>query len=150
LEEYLRNKLKYEQKNITLAQQKNPKMKTMALNPTEFPTQHLGTEIVDEILENLPERRIPAKRKSQWKTNVGSDDARNGLADTSGAIWETENEEYPLTEHNRKMLQKMKEQKIPWAESYPEELYPTGEKLNKLNKNNEELNFLFQNTKVRN
>ena len=48
----------------------------------------------------------------------------------SGAIWETENGEDTLTEHNRKILQKMKEQRISWAESYPEEMNPISQEKN--------------------
>jgi hypothetical protein len=121
LEEYLRNKLKYEQKNITLAQQKNPKMKTMALNPTEFPTLSTEPKLLDEILENLPERRIPAKRKSQWKTKCGERRCWKWTCrHRAGSNLGNGKRGDPLTEHNRKMLQKMKEQNIPWAESYPE------------------------------
>jgi methionyl-tRNA formyltransferase len=99
-------------------------MKTMALNPTEFPT--LSTwepKLLDEILENLSRTANPSKTEITPEDKMwGATMLEMDLQAQSGAIWETENEEYPLTEHNRKMLQKMKEQKIPWAESYPEEL----------------------------
>lgn len=62
-----------------------------------------------------------------------------------GAIWETQQEKDPLLEHNRKMMKKMKEENIPWAESYPGELYPTEQdrELNTSHKNNEDVAILI-------
>jgi hypothetical protein len=71
LEEYLKNKLQVQDKNTTLVEQKT-KMKTMELNPKEFPT--LSTwdpNFLNEILENLSKKPIRAKRKSLWRTSCG-------------------------------------------------------------------------------
>ena len=39
----------------------------------------------------------------------------------SGAIFEEQEKwEHPHLEHNQKMLKKMREQKIPWSDGYPE------------------------------
>ncbi|MCB4235783.1 hypothetical protein LDL59_13710 [Kaistella anthropi] len=101
-------------------------MKTMELNPKEFPT--LSTwepNFLNEILENLNKQANPSKTEitledKLWTATMLEMD----LKTQSGSIWSENQSEHPLTEHNRKMLQKMREQNIPWAESYPGEMYP--------------------------
>jgi DNA primase len=127
LSEYLENKLSLQNKNTILVEQKNQKMETLILNQTEFPT--LSTwepNLLNEVLENLSQTANPSKTEitredKLWAATMLEMD----LKAQSGAIWETEQEKDPLLEHNRKMMKKMKEENIPWAESYPGELYPT-------------------------
>ena len=106
--------------------QKNLKMEPLHLNPKEFPKlSQWGTQYLNESLEQL------VKTANQGKTEITREDKlwaatmlEMDLQAQSGAIMEIE-EEDPITEHNRKMMKKMKEENIPWAESYPGELYPT-------------------------
>ena len=98
----------------------------MELNPKEFPT--LSTwdpKFLNEILENLSKEANPSKTEitledKMWTATMLEMD----LKTQSGSIWTENQSEDSLTEHNRKTLQKMREQNIPWAESYPGELYP--------------------------
>nr|WP_238555490.1 hypothetical protein [Chryseobacterium sp. P1-3] len=101
-------------------------MQTLIINETEFPT--LSTwdpNFLNEILENLSKEANPSKTEitredKLWAATMLEMD----LQAQGGAIWEAEEKEDPLTEHNRKMMKKMQEENIPWAESYPGELYP--------------------------
>jgi hypothetical protein len=132
LEEYLRNKLKYEQKNITLVEQKNPKMKTMALNPTEFPTQHLGTEITGR---NIGE---PSKTANPSKTEItrdkcGQQRCWKWTCRHNRSIWKRKTRR-SIDGTQPQNDEKNEGAKIPWAESYPERTVSNREKLNKFNK----------------
>lgn len=102
-------------------------MQTLIINETEFPT--LSTwdpNFLNEILESLSKAANPSKTEitredKLWAATMLEMD----LKAQSGAILETEEQEKdPMTEHNRRMMKKMKEENIPWAESYPGELYP--------------------------
>lgn len=127
LSEYLENKLSLQNKNTILVEPKNRKMEALLLNQTEFPT--LSTwepNLLNEVLENLSQTANPSKTEitredKLWAATMLEMD----LQAQGGAIWETQQEKDPLLEHNRNMMKKMKEENIPWAESYPGELYPT-------------------------
>ena len=107
-------------------------MKKTELNPKEFPT--LSTwdpNLLEEILENLAKTANPSKTEiTQADKNWAATMLEMDLQTQSGSIWsETENEkEDSMTIHNRMMMKKMREQNIPWAESYPGELYPIEQK----------------------
>ncbi|WP_228378428.1 hypothetical protein [Chryseobacterium sp. CCH4-E10] len=105
-------------------------MKAMQLNPEEHPIlSKWETEHLNNTLENLAQKTNPSKSEvteadNHWAATMLEMD----LQAQSGAIWETETEkEDPMVEHNRKMLKKMREENIPWAESYPGDLYPIDE-----------------------
>ena len=104
----------------------------MELNPKEFPT--LSTwepNFLNEILENLSKEANPSKTEitledKLWTATMLEMD----LKTQSGSIWSENQSEDPLTEHNRKMLQKMRRKNISWAESYPGEMYQMEETQN--------------------
>ena len=86
LEEYLRNKLKYEQKNITLAQQKKSEDENHGIKSNGISNaQHVGTEIVGRnIRKPFQNGESQQNGNHTGRQNVGSDDARNGLAGKIG------------------------------------------------------------------
>lgn len=107
--------------------QKMKPMKKTELDPKEFPT--LSTwdpNLLEEVLESLAKTANPKKTEiiqadKVWAATMLEMD----LQTQSGGIWsETETEDDPMTEHNREMMNKMKQGNIPWAQSYPGELYP--------------------------
>ena len=105
-------------------------MKKTELNPKKFPT--LSTwdpNLLEEILENLAKTANPSKTEiTQADKDWAATMLEMDLQTQSGSIWsETENED-SMTIHNRMMMKKMREQNIPWAESYPGELYPIEKK----------------------
>ena len=112
--------------------QKKHRMKKTELNPKKFPT--LSTwdpNLLEEILENLAKTANPSKTEiTQADKDWAATMLEMDLQTQSGSIWsETENEkEDSMTIHNRMMMKKMREQNIPWAESYPGELYPMEQK----------------------
>ena len=103
-------------------------MKKTELNPKEFPT--LSTwdpNLLEEILENLAKTANPNKSKiTQSDKDWAATMLEMDLQTQSGSIWsETESEkekEDTMVVHNKMMMKKMKEEKIPWEESYPGEL----------------------------
>ncbi len=105
--------------------QKIQKMQKLSLNQKEFPTLSTwDSNFLDEILESLSKEANPNKMEitqedKLWAATMLEMD----LKSQNGAILETE-EANPLTEHNLKMLGKMKTENIHWTESYPGELYP--------------------------
>jgi Arc/MetJ family transcription regulator len=100
-------------------------MKTMELNPKEFPT--LSTwdpNFLNEILENLSKEANPSKTEitledKLWAATMLEMD----LKTQSGSIW-SENRARTVDGTQPKNAEKMRRQNIPWAESYPGELYP--------------------------
>ena len=93
-------------------------MKTMALNPTEFPT--LSTwepKLLDEILENLSRTANPSKTEITPEDKMwGATMLEMDLQAQSGAIWEENKQEDPQLAHNKMMFEKMKKENTPWAE----------------------------------
>ncbi|MCG2781326.1 MAG: hypothetical protein L6264_10270 [Weeksellaceae bacterium] len=93
-------------------------MKTILLNQTKFPI--LSTwdpDFLDEILENLAKTANPSKTEIQeadklWAATMLEMD----LQSQSGTIWEENMQEDSQVTHNKMMFEKMKKEKIPWAE----------------------------------
>lgn len=125
--DYLQNKSEIQDKNSTLVEPKITKDENVDIRSERISdTQHVGTESSErnfgEPLQNSQPEQNGNHRVGQ---NVGSHDAGNGFAGTersgNGA---GESGGDLLTEHNRKMLKRMKDEDIFWAESYPGERYP--------------------------
>src|SRR5690554_55476 len=104
-------------------------MKSILLDPKDFPKLSTwNEEHLNKTLEHLAKTANPGKAEitqedKKWAATMLEMD----LQAQSGAIWETENEEDLQKERTREMLKKMKEENIPWAESYPGERYPIEE-----------------------
>lgn len=84
LEQYLRNKLNFENKNITLAEQKNSEDENHGIQSNGISNaQHLGSGTAGRNI-GKPFQNGESKQNGNknGRQNVGSDDARNGLADT--------------------------------------------------------------------
>ena len=147
LEEYLRNKLKYEQKNITLAQQKKSEDENHGIKSNGISNaQHVGTEIVGRnIRKPFQNGESQQNGNHTGRQNVGSDDARNGLAGTersnlgNGKRGVSTNGTQPQNAPKNEGAKNT----VGGIVSGGTSVNPTGEKLNKLNKNNEELNSLI-------
>ena len=86
----------------------------------------MGTESSERSSgKPIPNSQSEQNGNNQGGQTMGSNHVEMDLQAQGGAIWETPQEKDPLLEHNRNMMKKMKEENIPWAESYPGELYPT-------------------------
>ena len=102
-------------------------MNTLQLDQEKFPTLSTWeTKLLGEILEDSARKANPSKTEITQKDLLwAATMLEMDLQAQSGAIPQyPEDEENLRLEHNKKMLQKMKQQNIPWAESYPGELYP--------------------------
>jgi hypothetical protein len=128
LNEYLQNKLDLQNKNITLVESKkaqNERENTRSKGISN--TKYLGSESTGRNIGEFGENSQSEQNENHTSgQRLGSNDVGNGLADT---IWkhlvgDREKPRRTLMEHNRMMMKKMKEENIPWAESYPGELYP--------------------------
>nr|WP_317039957.1 hypothetical protein [Chryseobacterium sp. CBo1] len=106
-------------------------MQTLMLDQKEYPTLITwDPKFLDEILVELCKTANPSKTEITLEEKLSAAQMLEmDLQAQSGAIQETEQEDL-LTEHNRKMLKKMKTSKNVWAESYPGELYPSETKEN--------------------
>jgi hypothetical protein len=147
LEEYLRNKLNFENKNITLAEQKNSEDESHGIKSNGISnTQHVGSETVGRNI-GKPFQNGESKQNGNHagRQNVGSDDARNGLAGTersnlgNGKRGVSTNGTQPQNAPKNEGAKNT----VGGIVSGGTSVNPTGEKLNKLNKNNEELNSLI-------
>lgn len=127
LSEYLENKLSLQNKNTILVEPKKSENGSTTIKSNGISdTQHLGTESSERssgkpIPNSQSEQNGNNQEDKLWAATMLEMD----LQAQGGAIWETQQEKDPLLEHNRNMMKKMKEENIPWAESYPGELYPT-------------------------
>lgn len=147
LEEYLRNKLNFENKNITLAEQKNSEDENLVIKSNGFSNcQHLGTQSPGRnIRKPFQNGESQQNGNHTGRQNVGSDDARNGFAGTErsdlgngkqgGYVNGTQPQNAPKNERARNF--------VDGIVSAGTSENPTGEKLNESNKNNEELNSLI-------
>nr|WP_242589790.1 N-6 DNA methylase [Kaistella haifensis] len=147
LEEYLRNKLNFENKNITLAEQKNSEDENLVIKSNGFSnSQHLGTQSPGRnIRKPFQNGESQQNGNHTGRQNVGSDDARNGFAGTErsdlgngkqgGYVNGTQPQNAPKNERARNF--------VDGIVSAGTSENPTGEKLNESNKNNEELNSLI-------
>ena len=102
-------------------------MKEIELNPIDFPKLSKWNEdYLNQILENLSKKANPNKLEitledKKWAATMLEMDLQ---AQSGQILDQNQEEEDQVTNHNKKMLKKMQEEKIPWAESYPGELYP--------------------------
>lgn len=86
----------------------------------------MGTEASERSSgKPIPNSQSEQNGNNQGGQTMGSNHVGNGLAGTGWSNLGNAARERSLLEHNRKMMKKMKEENIPWAESYPGELYPT-------------------------
>lgn len=101
-------------------------MQTITLDKAEFPTLSTwNPELLDEILENLSKTANPSKPEITIKDKLwAAQMLEMDLQSQGSTIPETEPQEDSLTEHNRAMLQRIRETKTEWAESYPGEHHP--------------------------
>ncbi|QNS42668.1 DEAD/DEAH box helicase family protein [Chryseobacterium manosquense] len=147
LEEYLRNKLNFENKNITLAEQKNSEDESHGIKSNGISNaQHVGTETVGRNI-GKPFQNGESKQNGNHagRQNVGSDDARNGFTGTErsdlgngkqgGSINGTQPQNASKNERARNIVGGIVSGGIS--------ANPTEEKLNESNKDNEELNSLI-------
>ncbi len=147
LEEYLRNKLKYEQKNITLAQQKNSEDENHVIKSNGISNaQHLGTQSPGRNIRK-PFQNGESKQNGNHdgRQNVGSNDARNGHENTErsdlgkgkrgGSVNGTQPQNAPKNERAKNI--------VGGIVSGGTSENTTGEQLNQSNKDNEELNSLI-------
>ena len=98
-------------------------MEILNLNPKQYPKlSNWEEEHLNETLEHLSKSANPSKKTisrsdKKWTAKMLEMD----LQAQSGAIFEEQEKwEHPHLEHNQKMLKKMREQKIPWSDGYPE------------------------------
>lgn len=147
LEQYLRNKLNFENKNITLAEQNNSEDEKHGIKSNGISNaQHLGSGTVGRNIgkpfQNGESRQNGNHTRRQ---NVGSDDARNGFAGTErsdlgngkrgGHINGTQPQNASKNEGAKNI--------VGGIVSGGNESNLTGEKLNESHKDNEELNSLI-------
>src|SRR5690606_1763963 len=101
-------------------------MKSTPLHLKDFPKLSTwNEEHLNKALEHFAKTANPSKAEitqedKQWAATMLEMD----LQAQNGAIWETENEEDLQTKRTLETLKKMREENIPWTESYPGELYP--------------------------
>ena len=99
---------------------------SMELNPKEYPIlSKWNPEHLNKTLDNLSKKANPNKTEITESDKIWAATMLElDLQSQSGAIWEQDEQETPWIAHNRKMMEKMQRENIPWAESYPGELYP--------------------------
>ena len=102
-------------------------MKTIQLNPEQFPKiSQWNPKHLNKTLEKLSKQANPNQEQitiqdKKWAATMLEMDLQ---AQSGQILDQNQEEEDQVTNHNKKMLKKMQEEKIPWAESYPGELYP--------------------------
>ncbi|MBV2165372.1 MAG: DEAD/DEAH box helicase family protein [Kaistella sp.] len=147
LEEYLRNKLNLENKNITLAEQNNSEDENHSIKSNGISNaQHLGSGTVGRNI-GKPFQNGESKQNGNrnGRQNVGSDDARNGLASTersdlgNGKRGGSTNGTQPQNASKNEEAKNI----VGGLVSGGTSANPTEEKINESHKNIEELNSLI-------
>jgi hypothetical protein len=118
-------------KNITLVESKKAQNEKTELNPKEFPT--LSTwdpNLLEEILENLAKTANPNKTEiTQADKDWAATMLEMDLQTQSGSIWSETEKRRRFDDHPQQNDdEKNERENIPWAESYPGELYPIEQK----------------------
>lgn len=127
LNDYLKQKLNIQNNNSNLATNNSLNNEHTTIRPGKISNiKHMGDETPGRDSEDSARKANPSKTEITQKDLLwAATMLEMDLQAQSGAIPQyPEDEENLRLEHNKKMLQKMKQQNIPWAESYPGELYP--------------------------
>lgn len=127
LNDYLKQKLNIQNNNTNLATNNSLNNEHTTIRPGEISNpKYMGDETPHRDLGGFSQKSQSQQNgDNPERFTMGSNNAGDGLTSTERSYSTGSGRRGKFTtEHNKRMLQKMKEQNIPWAESYPGELYP--------------------------